>query len=120
MLNMRLLVSYMRAMCVSCASNETNTEQRDELHRRHGRNSNTRQQLSREKKAALAAAVAARKVDREAKKLAAAEKKAELARDRERRVREALTAQKQRAEEGTELEAPRKPSKKVCGASDKA
>ena len=40
MLNMRLLVSYMRAMCVSCASNETNTEQRDELHRRHGRNSN--------------------------------------------------------------------------------
>src|SRR5438270_2186668 len=41
MLNMRLLVSYMRAMCVSCASNETNTEQQDELHRRHGRNSNT-------------------------------------------------------------------------------
>ena len=79
-----------------------------------------RQQLSREKKAALAAAVAARKVDREAKKLAVAEKKAELARDHERRVREALTAQKQRAEEGTELEAPRKPSKKVCGAPGRA
>src|SRR5438270_13283832 len=43
MLNMRLLVSYMRAMCVSCASNETNTEQRDELHRRPGRNSNNLQ-----------------------------------------------------------------------------
>ena len=79
-----------------------------------------KQQLSKEKKAALAAAVAARKADREARKLAKAEQKAELARNRERMARKALTAKKRSVEGAAELEAPRKQSKEVCRASGRA
>jgi hypothetical protein len=64
--------------------------------------------------------VAARKADREAKKLAVAEGKAKLTRDRERMAQEALTARKRSAEGAAEQEAPQKWSKKVCGAPGKA
>ena len=53
-----------------------------------------KQQLSKEKKATLAAVVATRKADREVRKLAAAEEKAKLARDHEHIAQEALTARK--------------------------
>jgi hypothetical protein len=58
--------------------------------------------------------VAAQKADREAKKLAAAEEKAKLAKYHERMAQEALTARKRSAERAAEQKAPRKWSKMVC------
>ena len=63
-----------------------------------------KQQLSREKKATLAAAVAAWKADHKVRKLAAAEKKAKLARNHERIAQKALTARKRSTDRVAEQE----------------
>jgi hypothetical protein len=61
-----------------------------------------KQQLSREKKATFAAVIATRKADHEARKLAAAEEKAKLAREHGCIVQETLIARKRSAEEAAE------------------